>query len=237
MSAKQTMNVPGRVAIIVLAVLCGFAGFIAAGPTMAQTPSSGLFIMHSNAQNDAVSQTIPALADDGCTIWRRGAVAGTQGGMDVGTPERFILLSCDGSLLGDAAGREALAPVLKGGAVAVEGPILLQEASGVAGERAYIFKISRYNNSNPSARENDLAKINAVAAKTKDAWTNEGFVGGLRAAGIETPDEVVVIHYDNPKQGERFRNANWDILQQVGAFNRDHLVEFVYIAAVPDQGS
>ncbi|MCP5000426.1 MAG: hypothetical protein GY933_17255 [Hyphomicrobiales bacterium] len=237
MSVKQTNRYPGRAVKSALAALCGFAGLVAAGTAAGQTASSGLFILHSNAQNEAFTQSISGLADDGCSVWRRGAVAGTQGGLDVGAPQRFVLLSCDDGVLGEATGRDTLAAVLQGGAVAVEGPILLQKATEAAGERAYIFKISRYNNADPSARENDLAKINAVAADTPDAWANEGFVAGLRAAGIETPDEVVVIHYEDRKQGERFRNANQDILQQVGAFNRDHLVEFVYIAAVPDQGS
>ena len=49
------------------------------------------------------------------------------------------------------------------------------------------------------------------------------------------PDEVVVIHYDTPQQGEAFRRRNPDILQRIGAFNRRHLLEFVYISATDER--
>ena len=49
--------------------------------------------------------------------------------------------------------------------------------------------------------------------------------------GMTTPDEVVVLYYDDSKSGDRFRKNNGDILEKIGAFNKSHLVEFAYFSA------
>jgi len=48
---------------------------------------------------------------------------------------------------------------------------------------------------------------------------------------MTTPDEVVVLYYDDPKSGDRFRKNNGDILEKIGAFNKSHLVDFAYFTA------
>ncbi|MGH7818476.1 MAG: hypothetical protein ACREQ9_01760 [Candidatus Binatia bacterium] len=64
-----------------------------------------------------------------------------------------------------------------------------------------------------------------------DRYQTEAIVTPSRAAGMTTPDEVVVLYYDDPKVAERFRNDNGDILAKIGGFNESHLVEFAYFTA------
>ena len=73
-----------------------------------------------------------------------------------------------------------------------------------------------------------------MASDRPDTWQDEAFIHGAREIGMEMPDEVVVLHYDDPVQGQRFHDANPDVLQEIGAFNRDHLVTFTYVAAVAE---
>lgn len=215
-----------------------FSSFAAAA---SQGRDQGMLLLHSQAQNKALDEALPHLEDQGCTLWRRGSVAGTQGNLGIGAPDRFVLLACTSEVLDSARHRQVLAPILGAGkdVRAVEGPILYRKGDeterATEDKRAYVLKISHYNNLDPDGRDRALDKINALAAERVDAWKTEAFVAGLRAVGMTTPDEVVVIHYDDPQQGERFRRRNPDILEQIGAFNRKHLSEFTYISAAPDQ--
>ncbi len=52
---------------------------------------------------------------------------------------------------------------------------------------------------------------------------------------MATPDEVVVLHYKNSQQSERFRSGNPDLMKQIGAFNKKHLIEFTYFSAGADR--
>ncbi len=197
--------------------------------------TQGMLLLHSKNQTAALNETIPQLGNRGCSLWHWGSVVETLGNLDIGSPDRFILLACDAQILDTAENRRALTPMLKNGAVAVEGPIMFRsDKEGEIGERAYIFKISHYTNSDPDGRDNDLDSLNSFAADRADHWTYEAFYTGLYAAGMATPDEVVVMHYDNPQQGERFRNNNPDIMKQIEAFNQNHLTEFTYIAVSLD---
>ncbi len=225
----------------VSAVVAASIMLLSASSAMSQDRGRAMLLLHAEAQRADVDAALPDLADQGCSPWRQGAVAGTQGNLDIGAPERFVLFACRAEVLDSVQHRQALAPILAADndAIAVEGPLVFGDAGKTGpeaqGARAYVFKLSRYNNIDPDRRDSDLNRINAEAAGRQDAWRTEAMVAGLRAVGVPTPDEVVVIHYDNAAQGERFRKQNPDILKQIGAFNRKHLLDFTYISAVPDQ--
>lgn len=214
---------------------------IATGNASAEESSQGLLLLHSEAAETALAQALPRLKDLGCDSWHQGRIAGANGNLELGSQSNFVLLACREAVLGSVAGRAALNTLqtVDEEFRAVEGPLLFR-IPDEAGKKSrasndYIFKISHYNNQNPSGREDDLEKINALAAGRKDAWTNEAFIAGLHAVGMPTPDEVVMIRYDDPQQGERFRNNNKDVLQEIGAFNKTHLLDFTYISVAPDR--
>ena len=55
------------------------------------------------------------------------------------------------------------------------------------------------------------------------------------AMGMATPDEVVMIHYSSIEEGNDFRNANQDIEQMAGLFNKTHLTGFTYLFGTADK--
>ena len=183
---------------------------------------------------------MPELAGQGCNVWRRGAVTVTDGKLDAGSPDRFVLFDCSASILANAEGRAALKPILSDGktARAVEGPIVFRntdEAGDAAQkERDYIFKISSFNNIDPDGRARDLNGVNALASARADVWKVEAVVSVATAIGMDRPDVVTVIYYDDPQQGARFRKENKDILKEIGQFNKTHLNEFIYVGGALD---
>lgn len=213
----------------------------AAASASGADPIQGLLLLHSGTGGAAMAEALPLLENQGCEVWRQGQVAGAQGNLDIGAQERFVLMSCRSAVLASASGRTVLGDLQKAddNLRAVEGPLLfrVEDEAGNADltNRDYVLKISHYNNRNPAVREDDLERINALAGGRKDAWTNEAMIAGLRAVGMPTPDEVVVIRYDNAQQGARFRDNNGDVLKEIGAFNEKHLTEYSYISAAPDR--
>ena len=180
------------------------------------------------------------IADRGCALSREGMIVGEDGDIDIDTPSRFLWLTCAAPLLRGADTRAVFAK-LEAGAhrlALLEGEVFAGEngASRVAG-RAYILKVSHYNNDDPDARDADLAALQATVATRADRYKLEAFIAVSHAVGMTTPDEAVLIYYDDPQQGERFRGGNGDIMKAIGGFNKDHLTDFIYYfgAVRPDQ--
>ncbi len=173
------------------------------------------------------------VASLGCELRREGMIAGAQGGIGIDQPNRFVLLTCDSSILSDT-GRRAKFNTLAENTIAdvvLEGPIADMPGASGGGEitdRQYILKISYYNNRDIDGRARALADIDVFTSALPDRYIVESFIGVNHASGMATPDEIVVIYYDSPEQGERFRQNNDEVLDMVGEFNGDHLDEFVY---------
>lgn len=180
-----------------------------------------------------------ALLDDmklggiGCTIQRAGAIVAKQGGIDLEQPNQFVLLACEGPVLADATKRATLKGLTQGVEIigVVEGDLMNfpggMGESDVSG-RQYIFKLSYYNNMDVDARDIDLAMLGDAVGKVPDAYVNETFIGVNHASGLATPDEVVVLFYDNSQAADRFRTNNKDLLGKIGAFNKAHVIRSVY---------
>ncbi|MHA1565321.1 MAG: hypothetical protein ACTSX7_08430 [Alphaproteobacteria bacterium] len=209
-------------------------------PAAAQDAPQGMLLLHADTLDKAVDVPLPRLAEQGCNVWRRGSVTVTDGKLDAGSPDRFVLFDCSVTILANAESRAVLAPILSGekAARAIEGPIQFRSTDEVGSDaeraREYIFKISSFNNIDPDGRVRDLDGLNAEALARADAWKVEAVVSVAAAIGMERPDIVTVIYYDDPQQGERFRKQNKDILKQIAKFNRAHLDEFVYVGGEPD---
>jgi len=114
-----------KVATPALAVLLGSAMFLNVPAAAFENGSQGTLLLHSEAQNAAVDVALPGLEGQGCDLWRQGSVAGTEGKLDVGSPDRFVLFVCEADVLDSAENRAALDPILSGGdgARAVEGQV------------------------------------------------------------------------------------------------------------------
>ncbi|WP_120496827.1 hypothetical protein [Kiloniella sp. EL199] len=172
----------------------------------------------------------------GCRILREGPVLAEDGDIDLDQPNRFIYMTCSSSFLGHTDGRKLISQLNQGleYAVAVEGVTILHDEASferTATTRSFILKVSYYNNSNPAQRDEDLSTLGTLVHPRTDTYQTEAFVGVSQAYGIPTPDEAVVIYYDTPDAGNRFRENNPDILKKIIDFNDKHLNDFIYYIA------
>jgi hypothetical protein len=153
--------------------------------------------------------------------------------MSLPKAERFLLLQCETPLLRDRAGRAALQP-LRGNVtewVVAEGDLMLLDgfSAQIDPDRAYVLKLSRYNNSDPDGRDHDLSALGRDAASRAHAYRNEAVIAVSRAWGMVTPDEVTVLYYESPAEGKIFREHNGDLMKKIGQFNEAHLADYVYL--------
>ncbi len=169
----------------------------------------------------------------GCQLRRAGMIIDEQGDIGIDQPNIFVFLACDDSILADTAKRHALnglvsmgkaVAVLEGALVDMPSPSDNKEISN----RQYVLKVSHYNNLDTDARERDLDLLTKEAELRPDAYAAESFIAVNRALGMQTPDEVVVLFYDTPEQGDRFRKNNPDVMGKVDNFNKSHLDEHIY---------
>lgn len=207
-----------------LATLCG------AGAALAESAPVGVLGLY---RGDTVQFDASKIAALGCTTHRQGVIGAAQGNLDLEQPNQFLLLACETSILEQAERRKDFASIAGSApeTVVLEGHLVdfdVPDGTAEVSDRQYILKISGYNNANLDAREAELDALNADAEQRPDSYVTEYFVSVQHAMGMQTPDEVVVIYYDTPATGERFRDHNGDLLRAIGAFNKAHLTNFVY---------
>lgn len=194
----------------------------------------GVMGLYKTANPNTIRFEEGKIAALGCTIKRQGLIKGMQGKLDIGQPNIYLLLSCDGSLLTDI-GKHAIFNSIAGKMMAditFEGPIVdfpNTVGNGEVEGREYILKISHYNNKDIDGRSISLANIDRRTSKLPDTYITETFMGVTHSSGILTPDEVVVIYYDSPEHAGRFRKNNNEVLELIGDFNNKHVSEFVYL--------
>lgn len=201
----------------------------------------GLFQVESQKQYAQAllnfKETLPQRA---CKVARQGMIADGAGDIDIAQPNRFLILACENSQINKKEGRSTFASL----SAASENTVILEGAlaafpednsPSAISERAYILKISHYNNDAPDMRDHDLNTLRKDTLKVADRYRRDVFVDVDRAVGMETPDEVALIFYDNPTQGERFRENNPEILEKVGAFNKNHLNDHIYYFGMAEQ--
>ena len=177
-----------------------------------------------------------AVAALGCSVKREGIIAAAQGKLSppLPQPDKFVVLDCDQSVLAIADRRNSVSTLFPDGkTIAVfEGTLTEFQTKGDTpdvSQRQYILKLGYYNNANTDGREADLAALDDKVSSLDGRWTNEAYLGVHSAIGIPTPDEVVLIHYENAEIAEKFRDSNSAILRDVGAFNDAHLTSFTYL--------
>lgn len=188
------------------------------------------------AFDQALRRVEPALTSKGCGVARVGEVVGVQADIGLGDVNRLIHVTCAATILDKASGRDLLDSLSAAGSPVallegryLEGPL----DNGTPDGRAYLLKLSRYSNSDPNARDADLAALDEQVEGLADVYRNEVYLEVHRAVGVPTPDEAVLLYYPSPEAGERFRANNRPLLEQIGRFNRAHLTEFAYYVVKP----
>lgn len=175
--------------------------------------------------------------DLGCAVRRVGIIGTQQGDIGLEQPNHFVFMACGASPLGDAAARAMVRDLISTGRslAVLEGDLTDLAAGRRDGQqrdaiaaRQYIVKISHYNNRDADGRDRDLAALNVESEGLPDTYVNEAFIGVNSAIGLPTPDEVVLLFYDNPATGDRFRKNNPGLLKRIGAFNKAHLSGTIY---------
>ena len=210
-------------------MLCGALVF--GGAAAAETNQVGVVALFKG-DDSSLTEVITAHE---CVVKRKGAVVARQGPLELPDLDRFAVLSCSTSPLDQPGG--ALATFAEDpSSVLLEGDLTEFETSekSTARQREYLLKLSYFSNSDPAARARDLKALAETVAPLPDRYQNETYLEVHRALGMRTPDEVATLFYDSPEAGNRFRNAHQAILEKVGAFNKAHLVSFVYLIARAD---
>lgn len=177
-----------------------------------------------------------ALSDLGCNVQRSGAIVAMQGKLarPLTQPDQFVVLTCQQSIMGDAERRASVGSLSNGGEIIAlfEGALSDLEGLAPAQEayaRQYVLKLGYYNNADIDARDADLAALDAKASERDGVWSTESFLQVHSASGVATPDEVVVLYYDSAEVAGSFRDDNQDILEDITAFNTEHLDGFSYL--------
>lgn len=208
--------------------LCGTSAF-------AQSDAASVGVMGLyNAKNPAeVALDTNAMAALGCSVRRSGVIGAAQGDIGIEQPNQFILLACEESVLSNSSLRDHLTDLAPSSETVamLEGDLMkfpIQGAKSAIEGRQYVFKISYYNNEDPDARDTELSNLTVEAEAIDDTYVTEAFVGVNHAIGMPTPDEVVMLFYNDAETGDRFRNANKEFLDKIGAFNSNHLLSTVY---------
>lgn len=200
----------------------------------------GLYSLHDGESPvEVLGRLGSELADRGCSLRRQGRIDGTNGPLTLPDVERFVVVECKTSLLESAGGRAALQRfenTAKSAGKArtvvwLEG--VLTQSEGLAAEtnpdRAYTIKLSRYTDGASAIRDREVAAISEDASRRRNAFRNEAVIAVSRTTGIDALDEVTLLYYAGPVEAKAFREANGDLLKRIGAFNKAHLTDYVYL--------
>lgn len=194
----------------------------------------GLFQVENQEKYSKSIKTLETqLSQHDCRMSRHGIIADEAGDIDIEQPNRFLILACKESVVGKGNWGTIFEPIssASNSSVILEGLLTIfpeDNSPSDITDRAYILKVSHYNNESPVGRERDLKTLRNETLKVADRYRRDIFIDIDRAIGMETPDEVALIYYENPEQGDKFRENNPDILEKVGAFNKTHLNDHVY---------
>lgn len=224
MSLKHPLR-PAVVSIAMLAATISTAS--------AQAQPVGILSLYNAQDPQSLSIDDTKLAALDCTLQRAGIIGAAQGDIGLDQPNQFVLLSCQRSLLATPMTRQKLTAINTSGAplATLEGDMVNfpdAKRNSAITARQYILKISHYNNADVDARDAELASLTQEAETMADTYVTEAFVGVTHAIGLPTPDEVVVLFYDDPDTGDRFRKSNSGFLGKVGVFNETHLIDTIY---------
>lgn len=201
----------------------------------AQTNQIGVIGLYKIGNPQAAIIDRKKVNDLGCEIRRSGIIAAAQGNIELAQPNQFVFLACDAALLSNPENRNALSSIVQGGErlAVLEGSLSNfpdTDRPSAVSVRQYILKISHYNNKDANKRDLDLDDLSREAAQLPDTYVTESFISVNEALGLPTPDEVVILFYDSPETGDRFRKNNGGLLQKIGKLALLYLTNPLFIA-------
>jgi len=208
--------------------------------SFANTSNVGIVGLFQVDNDIAFSQALLDLqnssGDMKCDVIRHGGIMQENGDLDIEKPNRFVVMSCETEMLDNNDGRDFFTAIRSASddSYLIEGDMQnFAEDNSTASiqSRAYILKVSHYNNVSPGRRDQDLEAIRKNTLSIPERYRREVFIQPHRAIGMSTPDEVAVLFYEDPAQGKHFRDNNPAILKQVGDFNDNHLEDYIYYFA------
>jgi len=220
-----------------IAMFFALVGYLIASQAVYAQPVSlfGMFQDKDNADSKIIGQLEQELNELGCIVLREGKSFGGQGNYQLQPRNSFFILKCEHSFLAQKLAQPMIENLNNktDNLVLLEGPDSQPNKSSIdpGTKRSYIFKLSDYNNVSPAQRDLDLAQLNTSARSVKHHYMTEAFIRVHDAYGIERPDELVVIYYSSAENGQKFREDNPDLMENISQFNRSHLTRFSYISA------
>lgn len=195
--------------------------------------STGIAAFYNSSDPTTAQINKNKITELGCELRIDGFIAFAQGKVELATPNKYLILACETELLGNEEGRNAIGNLIANAEnlAIMEGDIT-DFPEGVrdseVGNRQYILKISHYNNKDANGRDAELTALTKEASKIENTYITQSFIDVNHAIGLPTPDEVVVLYYDNDEIANKFRDANGAFLEKIAMFNNAHLVDFVY---------
>lgn len=215
----------------VMAVI-GCCSVIATAPTHAIAKrSTGILVLGAKNADDNYRNAITWLDKRGCKLFFSGKVAGIRGALDVKDPGNMALLGCrKPSVARKIDDLSVSMPELQIIIGQFDGGQFDQKSSA---EKHYTVKFSRFNNNDVSRRKQDLLALNSEAKSISNGWRQAGILIPDAAYGMAKPDAIDFIYYENPADAQNFRSDNPTVVQKVGKFNSDHVLDFVYVNSRP----
>lgn len=171
-----------------------------------------------------------------CNLLRHGKTNGAQGNLNVAENNHYFMLECPTTILSLAGISKTLESINKNtrNLMLLEGnfsDINREGLSQDSSKRAYILKISHFNNKQPAQRTRELAAFKKEAYALDNHYYREAFINVQHAYGVKRPDELAIIYYDTQESGDKFRQNNPKFIEKIGQFNMKHLTEFTYVFA------
>lgn len=233
------MNLRKPVLVLLLIIVCpiSYALEQAGGPD-----SKGMLVLYNDALlAEANKIGFAHLSSAGCSVIRRGNidvrnVATDIAGRNTSKLNRVAFLQCNTMILANENSRRILLDnfTAHGNGIVVQGDFdywdQQHEALNKEDERAYVIKLSYFNNLT-STRESEEDAVDGLALTRSEGWKREAKIFTTQAIGIPTPDAVGILYFASVANRTHFRDTNPDILEKIGNFNKTHLAEFEYIYA------
>ncbi len=168
-----------------------------------------------------------------CVPFRSGKLVGGQGTLKWGASDHFSLMTCNSPVLADLVDKGFISKLstITDDFNLTEGNLNILSDKVPTEESEYLIKVSYFNNLNPKARQNSLAKIGSSARKIKKAWIDDAILEPKASVGVIQPDNLTFLYYPEAGQGKSFRENNPELMNQIGSFNRIHVERVAYLAA------
>jgi len=175
------------------------------------------------------SRAEPLLDSTECQLYRTSVVGGAQGSGGWEGTKQWRLYRCSQPTLAGLRDAGYVDAFVRAGGRLIEGTLAEISPRVPPSNAESVLKVSYFNNIDPAARETDLVALSTDAAALENTWVPDGRFPPTASLGVSRPDTIDILYYQEPGQGQRFRDANPEILQRIGVFNATHTTAATYL--------